>query len=635
MASSRVYIVITIIGLIVSSSLSFTHETDGIIICIGHINGLPGYVTAAPGESINITVNHEFDIEQCEKAPLHPSFSVAMPSINAGITKLDDKGKFMINFTVPKDAPAGIYKAELNITEGMTASMTREVMYVRVTDVPSNTYSLTVGHNVFEIPWHMETGKVSGMKLDISSKNLIIALERSELSNDYFLTTIPKKLVDDVTTDLTVMVNGKNVVYEVINRDEDRTFAIPLSNENNIEISGSYILPESQEDVVWSYDPASSIQSIDMSKDGSYLAASTRGEKGINVYLFNRDGEILWKRNIAKYYGPVHTSFSTVTISDDGSHVMLGLRGSTIGVPSSYGGELYYFDRNGQLLWNYTAIDPFRDDAPIGYGEHPPINSIKSSADGSYIAVTMAGIIAYFDQHGNNLWYDKIGYWISSVDVSSDGQYVVAAGTSFDYPMNIFFYNKAGRIWNYTTSDEEIRGFNQVAMTSDAERIAVAAGDLLLFNKNGDFSRMNLGTTINDVEISDDGSYIAACRGEEILFLDEAGNLLWNYTGAECPIKMSWDGSYLLAAEESSGPSILLFDKQGNILAKYATGNLGSLSIAGDGSSFAISAAPPTYYGGEIYLFDTSKTIPEFPFAVVIASVAIGVMIAIMRFRKL
>lgn len=138
--------------------LSFTHHADGIIICSGHISGLPGYVVVAPGESINITVNYEFGIEQCEKATLYPSFSVDMPSINAGMTGLDEKGKFVISFTGPKDAREGIYKAELKIDEGMTGTTARQIMYVRVTDAPNNRYNLTVGDNAFEmvIPNHLE-----------------------------------------------------------------------------------------------------------------------------------------------------------------------------------------------------------------------------------------------------------------------------------------------------------------------------------------------------------------------------------------------------------------------------------------------------------------------------------------------
>lgn len=95
-------------------------------------------------------------------------------------------------------------------------------------------YSLDIDGTEFQIPWHMETGKVSHMEVDKQSKSLTITLVRFQMKEDSLLIKLPIRLVtgDKGGTGFTITVNDKEIPYkEILRTNQVLELAIPLSSD--------------------------------------------------------------------------------------------------------------------------------------------------------------------------------------------------------------------------------------------------------------------------------------------------------------------------------------------------------------------------------------------------------------------
>jgi len=82
-------------------------------------------------------------------------------------------------------------------------------------------------------------------------------------------------------------------------------------------------------------------------------------------------------------------------------------------VAGSLDNWIYFFDRNGKLLWSHKTG-----------GE---VWSVAISQDGNYIVAGSDDCkIYFFDKSGNLLWSYKTGEAVGQVAVTQDGNYVVA-----------------------------------------------------------------------------------------------------------------------------------------------------------------------------------------------------------------
>lgn len=140
----------------------------------------------------------------------------------------------------------------------------------------------------------------------------------------------------------------------------------------------------------WGHEYNVISQAVSLSADGNYVVVGSNN----GLYLYNREGGLLWNRDI----GAVDSAFSTV----DGSYI------AAVAWNTTYRGGmiLYYFDRHGKLLWRKENVKPpFSFSADEGYvlaggsvfGKEGSVvrNSIADrayiSSDGGHVAMATKG----------------------------------------------------------------------------------------------------------------------------------------------------------------------------------------------------------------------------------------------------
>jgi len=145
---------------------------------------------------------------------------------------------------------------------------------------------------------------------------------------------------------------------------------------------------------IWNFTAGGWVQGVSISSDGEYTAAGSWDEF---LYLFNRDGELLWSMNTTS---PVYA----VASSPEGGFIAAG---------NSHG-NVSLFDNFGNLLWNIYLRN---------------VDAISVSAGGEYIAVANRydDKVTLLDRTGAVLWDWRVDDYANDVDITSDGQYVVAA----------------------------------------------------------------------------------------------------------------------------------------------------------------------------------------------------------------
>ncbi|MGB7532651.1 MAG: PQQ-binding-like beta-propeller repeat protein [Halobacteriota archaeon] len=125
---------------------------------------------------------------------------------------------------------------------------------------------------------------------------------------------------------------------------------------------------------IWDYG-IDNVMSVDITRDGSKVIVG-----GDGVYLFNQNGDILWRSQLNK-------RFWSVAISHDGSYVVAGSRD----------GYLYIFNQDGEILWS---------DKLGGI-----IRCVSIVSDGSYVA---AG-----SENGNVYFLKKVSATSTSQDLNT------------------------------------------------------------------------------------------------------------------------------------------------------------------------------------------------------------------------
>ena len=133
------------------------------------------------------------------------------------------------------------------------------------------------------------------------------------------------------------------------------------------------------------------------------------------------------------------------------------------------------------------------------------------------------------------MWKKPTDGWVSSVDISSNGNYVVAGSFPF---LSIHYYNKDGElVWKKDYSS------SSVSVSNVGEYVAAgSSSSVYCLDKNGNQLKYNTDDWVSSVSISSDGNYIAAGAGNYIYFLclkakpievdddfeDDPANRKWN-----------------------------------------------------------------------------------------------------------
>jgi len=258
-----------------------------------------------------------------------------------------------------------------------------------------------------------------------------------------------------------------------------------------------------------------------------------------------------------------------VAVSSDGQYVA-----------AASGDTGVYVFTEGTLLWH--------DRPKTGEG----IKSIVISSNGEYVAAGQddetntgrATVYLYAARNGTQLWsYDTRGL-VWSVDVSSNGSYIVAG--SWDHNVYLFSKDSGKPLWNYQARD----GFRSVAISSDGQYIAAAGySGLYMFNRDSGEPMWNYSQygAFSTVAISSDGQYVAAGSSGDysVLLLRRDGAVLWrNPTkGEPLSVAISSDGQYVVAGSGVPANDVRLFTRDNSHIWTYPVGEpVESIAISSD-----------------------------------------------------
>ena len=256
--------------------------------------------------------------------------------------------------------------------------------------------------------------------------------------------------------------------------------SVAISSDGKYIVAGSsrgYVyFFDKDGNLLWKHKTKGCVNSVSITPSGEYVVVGS----GNKVYFFDKNGSLLWKygtkgcviRN-ESIGSPVNTpkaligidwnsEIRSVAITPDGKYVVAGSDGNYIVVGSeghydmNRHGYVYFFDKNGNLLWKHTT----------GHC----VYSVAISSDGNYVvagsnedtnrdAFPDKGYVCFFDKNGNLLWKYKTGnYFVSSVAITPDGNYIVAGGwkdidrDAYPDKGNVYLFDKNGNLlWKYKT----------------------------------------------------------------------------------------------------------------------------------------------------------------------------------------
>lgn len=337
---------------------------------------------------------------------------------------------------------------------------------------------------------------------------------------------------------------------------------------------------------LWIYETDNEVYDVDISLDGNNIIASSD-----KLYLFSKNSsEPLWSNS---------NCYAPISISDDGKYIV-----SNGFLEGSYG--VCFFSREKDTpLWRF----------PTDVG----INAIAISANGDYIvAGTHSGNIYFFENNPVNFteqdinipinppkWIYKANDWILDLDISSNGEYIVA-GTD-DYDGNLYLFSKDSNVPLWTYSENEF--VNVAQISSNGEYItANPENNVIHFfsvNSNKPLWKIKTWNSIDSICISSDGDYVSFLnRGNMSVYSKESeivqkfkvDDYIW-YSD------MSSDGQFIVAQDVDFGVSGTIYffsrnDKISNWTYEINSKRNLPVAISGDGKYIVIGSSD-----GKIYLF--------------------------------
>ena len=346
-----------------------------------------------------------------------------------------------------------------------------------------------------------------------------------------------------------------------------------------------------QQGVLWQHSTNGAANSIALSSNGSYVAVGLQtGPASGSIQLYNKAGLLLWTRSVDR-------AIAAISISANGSYIVAGGY-QLIGAYGIYeNGAVYFYDRSGTSLWNYTA----------GYTQngdfHVPIFQVQLSTDGSRVLGTTQSSILCFDNRGKLLWsHNATSTQFIRTAISSNASYVAVADyyPGSGYPPNqLHMFNSQGRIlWNSSAVTD---GIDSVAMSRDGKYLAVGSGPsgengtLYLYNNAGSlvWSR-HVNSPPFSTAISGDDSTIVIGTNWGAIGYSIQGNVIWTYNQAPAQsMAVSSDGSYVLAGLWADWQqSILILNNQGHVSWGKDAGTIHQVALSADDSYAAIAAGP-------------------------------------------
>jgi len=337
-----------------------------------------------------------------------------------------------------------------------------------------------------------------------------------------------------------------NEEIECIAISDGGNYVVMGTTEYVGEQAGIYLFSKDSNTPLWKYHPVDRVWSVDISADGSYIAAAVGRAPNSKVYLFSKSSSTpLWSKPTeghASWFGPIE-------ISSDGNYIVT-TEWSNAPNATRKG---YLFHRSSSIpLWTCT----------VDRGTH----CLDISEDGSYLAISNLPGLGLFHKSSNiPLWTSDIGVY--SVSMSNDGSYIAAGFGEYvngGYTLGLYLFHKSNStpLWCYST--ERGGAATQLASISgDGDYIVLASCPrgseaIYLFDKDSNIPLWSFEKhyewTIADfssVSISNDGNYIAATEAHEgklYLFDKDSNEPLWTYEAGLEVACMSGNSGYIAAA---------------------------------------------------------------------------------------
>ncbi len=259
----------------------------------------------------------------------------------------------------------------------------------------------------------------------------------------------------------------------------------------------AYMIPTAYGGAYWKYQTGGTVVSVGVSADGNYTVAGTSTG---SVFLLNGEGSLLWSHNFT-------VNVECVAISGDGSLIVVGIREYRSGEP-----DICLFDNLGNIIWQKDLVE----------GSWPC--DVAISPDAKYIVTGDTDNLVYFyDINGNLVWNYTAAGRIGAVSTSSGGEYT-AAGSWDD---TLYFFNKSGSLlWSKPFE------YNVDAVSISPEGDYVAAGcptvaDLFLFANNGSLLLQTpFYISIRAVSVSANANRIAVADYKNITVIDRMANVI-------------------------------------------------------------------------------------------------------------
>jgi WD40 repeat protein len=359
--------------------------------------------------------------------------------------------------------------------------------------------------------------------------------------------------------------------------------------------------------LVWA-DPTVSTSGVALSRDGQYVAVVT----GSQLRFYGRGSSTpLWTNTTQSLY-------IGVAISADGNYVAVGGSGfvafwanalsrSGSGNPATWitvnlGGPIQrrcivISDNGNDVAACGTGPNVFYWAGAAGrtgsgqlttwdYGFGGQVEAMAISPDGNYVAaVTENGYVAYWKnarsltERSESTWPGQVPTWsgqeigetLVDVAISSDGDYVAAAGNGGTATV----YYWAGALTRSTQAESHTWAgdagvpFGSIDMSSSGDSVIAGAVDGVYFWSG---ARMLTGTPtetwkypttnpVRDVAIDGAGDYMAACTVvsfDTVYFFDSTGSAKWIYEVGADKLSISSDGGTLAVGTPAVGTSYLI-----------------------------------------------------------------------------
>ncbi len=362
----------------------------------------------------------------------------------------------------------------------------------------------------------------------------------------------------------------------------------------------------------WKYSVNGTASGVAITLDGAYLAVGTQSSNlNGSIYLFERNGSaadsgptILWHRN-------VQTSILFIAMSRDGS--LIAAAGSQfVGRAGAYtNNTVYVFNRDGAVLWNYVFPSPagplllspdnsrlvVRDqEAVVCFNATSgsiiwqqeiggtAITTLSTNGNGTELAVGGGEDVYLLSmKDGHQLWDRSVpgGYGVGPVAISGDGAYVAGGSVKTGTDGLVYFMNgKTGSLLWTRHIDSDVLS---ASLSHDGSRVAFGTNDwIFLCNRSG-----------------------------SMLWNDTYGN-----AGVLVVPKPSPSGgSDVFAGLWAGGPTVVLINgSTGRPEWTASVGAVRQIAIDGNANLAAVAAGPSDSgpflpSGSTVYLFPLSKGI--------------------------